>query len=46
MLVEGHRGVGLEQLPVNGAQDAHIVVGAFVKDKKGKGKMRSSRFYP
>lgn len=27
MLVQGHRGVGLQQLSVDGAQDANIVVG-------------------
>lgn len=39
MLVEGHRGVGLEQLPIDGAQDAHIVIGAFgetTEREKGK----------
>ena len=29
MLVQGHRGIGLQQLPVYGAQDTHIVVGTW-----------------
>lgn len=41
VLVQGHRGVGLQQLSVDGAQDAHIVVGPLEENNDGEHKNRT-----